>query len=598
MTKIKGLVHLDTKKEYTISADTLVEVTYAELVKLRNNSQLTIGCKYRITDYECTTITERTRSAGNRFDIIVTALSENTLDENARAIQHEGDTYFAGNDLNAWELKYSLDNDLAKCNWVSGVYKIDINQNYGTGLEFSDILTINNKTYYLYSGSNSYVSTTSDLKVGDKIFMFDFDTNSVTDNTATIIKTYGGQGKGVIYWLKDEFNNECPYDFKNIQYQGNLINNDGTFDIILDEWYYTFSLYLAKYQYFQWGTTYNVSRNSNLDTTINGTQYYGYTCSSIPSAWSEQYFLSTDGELTESSPMFTTSGSMISYGGNLIINSTYGSFDGSLSNENAIHSNIISFCGASSNFGRADIYPYQLNGIVFLGKTCHSNIIGCHSQRNTFGEKCFSNICDDYFKDNIINASCNDNKFGTNCSHNKFGYFCYQNNFGEQCYENTINDYCYNNTLKNDCRNNIFGSNCAYNYFDDMCSSNKLGDGSSKNIFEKECANNIFGQEFSYNKLINSRVNSDVDNGEGYGIKYNTLVSCYGSRLGNYVQNIVIHNVENARINAPIFQQKKYPVYVSFASDMTELIAYWHNIDGTMTYYKSLGLGNGTWLEL
>lgn len=23
-------------------------------------------------------------------------------------------------------------------------------------------------------------------------------------------------GKGVIYWLKDEFNNECPYDFKNI----------------------------------------------------------------------------------------------------------------------------------------------------------------------------------------------------------------------------------------------------------------------------------------------------------------------------------------------------------------------------------------------
>jgi len=25
-------------------------------------------------------------------------------------------------------------------------------------------------------------------------------------------------GKGVIYYMKDEFGNECPYDFKNIVY--------------------------------------------------------------------------------------------------------------------------------------------------------------------------------------------------------------------------------------------------------------------------------------------------------------------------------------------------------------------------------------------
>ena len=25
-------------------------------------------------------------------------------------------------------------------------------------------------------------------------------------------------GKGVIYYMKDEWNNECPYDFKNIQF--------------------------------------------------------------------------------------------------------------------------------------------------------------------------------------------------------------------------------------------------------------------------------------------------------------------------------------------------------------------------------------------
>jgi hypothetical protein len=26
-------------------------------------------------------------------------------------------------------------------------------------------------------------------------------------------------GKGVIYYMKDEHGNECPYDFKNIQFQ-------------------------------------------------------------------------------------------------------------------------------------------------------------------------------------------------------------------------------------------------------------------------------------------------------------------------------------------------------------------------------------------
>jgi len=27
-------------------------------------------------------------------------------------------------------------------------------------------------------------------------------------------------GKGVIYYMKDEWNNECPYDFKNIKFNG------------------------------------------------------------------------------------------------------------------------------------------------------------------------------------------------------------------------------------------------------------------------------------------------------------------------------------------------------------------------------------------
>ena len=67
-------------------------ITYAELVALRGSSSLVAGMQYRITDYACTTTQASTQSAGHPFDIIVTADSANTLNEEARAIQHEGDT--------------------------------------------------------------------------------------------------------------------------------------------------------------------------------------------------------------------------------------------------------------------------------------------------------------------------------------------------------------------------------------------------------------------------------------------------------------------------------------------------------------------------
>jgi hypothetical protein len=35
-----------------------------------------------------------------------------------------------------------------------------------------------------------------------------------------------GSGKGIIYYMKDEYNNECPYDFKNIQFIRLLDNED------------------------------------------------------------------------------------------------------------------------------------------------------------------------------------------------------------------------------------------------------------------------------------------------------------------------------------------------------------------------------------
>ena len=67
---------------------TQISITYAELKALRDTAKLIPGMFYRITDYVCTTIQPDTRAMGNKFDIIVQALSTNTLSENAKADYH------------------------------------------------------------------------------------------------------------------------------------------------------------------------------------------------------------------------------------------------------------------------------------------------------------------------------------------------------------------------------------------------------------------------------------------------------------------------------------------------------------------------------
>jgi hypothetical protein len=119
--------------------------TAASLKSLRDSSLLLPGQWYRITDYVATTTQTGTSSANHPFDILVMASATDALNENAKAIMHNGDIYFENANLDAWELKYSIDNDTTKYAWA--------------------------------------------------------------DST---------NGNGVIYYMKDEWGNECPYDFKGI----------------------------------------------------------------------------------------------------------------------------------------------------------------------------------------------------------------------------------------------------------------------------------------------------------------------------------------------------------------------------------------------
>lgn len=195
----------------------VIETTYANLVFLRNNSQLVPGQQYRITDYECTTIQDYTRSAGNLFDIIVTALDVNMLSEQASAVRHAGDTYFADCNIGAWQIWYCLDNDSVRFAWAQdnvGSITVQIDGKwyawyYNPAAEGSPY------PYGLKHGTTMWYSDRLDVEVGDTVYE-NYDGSGAT----ATIEYRQGEGKGVIYRMIDEWNNDVCYDFKNIQFLG------------------------------------------------------------------------------------------------------------------------------------------------------------------------------------------------------------------------------------------------------------------------------------------------------------------------------------------------------------------------------------------
>lgn len=151
---LRDSVYTQEETLQQIDEHKLINKTYGELATLKANNELVAGQQYRITDYVTTTngtinnVANLSRSVGHPFDIVVEATSTNTFSEDARALMHSGDNYFANCKLTAWKLCYCFDNDTNRFEWA--------------------------------------------------------------DTT---------NGKGVIYRMIDEFGNNIPYDFKNIQFK-------------------------------------------------------------------------------------------------------------------------------------------------------------------------------------------------------------------------------------------------------------------------------------------------------------------------------------------------------------------------------------------
>lgn len=161
-----GVVSVDVEN-LGINEEKLVKTTWAELKALRDEAKLNAGTFYRITDYVTTTTQSETKSANHPFDVIVLALSENTLSEDAKAALHEGDTYFADSDLSAWELKYCLDNDKKRFEWADEtngkgvIYRMVDEKSNDCPYDFKNILFSGYYTFTYYGDVDASIAKSS-----------------------------------------------------------------------------------------------------------------------------------------------------------------------------------------------------------------------------------------------------------------------------------------------------------------------------------------------------------------------------------------------------------------------------------------------------
>ena len=462
------------------------DTTWSKLKTLRDDKQLIAGKWYCITDYTCVTNSTKTtiKSGGHSFSILVLATSENTLSETAFATkppkerettitinghtmafygENPNYTYFQYCNLDAWELKYCLDNDQTRFPWC---------------------------------GSDD------------------------------------DGGKGVIWYMKDEYNNEAYYDFKNImeiRYEITASTNN--------EFNFNFKNFTSETSRDGW----------TIDTT---NLFYFYTFSyCIETTLTQDSILDLSVQDGLNRCSFGNNKLMHKSGINLncflVINGKSDEIKNKITPAICnINSNELGISSYSNTFNCIHI-EYMLGPrheeIFYFVKTS-DNKFGGGNYCNTFGGYCFNNIFGSENFNNAFGTTCNNNTFGSSNSYNTFNMLFQYNSFGNQNTYNSFNSSTFNISFGN-CNKNIVADNASNNYSFGNGNSNILLNGNCKYIsfgnYNIGISLNNGSSSISFgNNNKDIAINGDYisfGNGNSYW-KVGETTACYGCFIGNYIQ--------------------------------------------------------------
>ena len=311
---------------------------------------------------------------------------------------------------------------------------------------------------------------------------------SLDNNTDRFAWADTENGKGVIYRMIDEWNNDLPYDFKNIMFV--------RYELEAPE------EYIAEGNDSLWMQQLCNNVRAVFDEGVRSFVWAGIA--DEDKYWEDDMSQILSHTTGENFAFFTFN--------------TDEDTDASLSG--GIHDNKMQL-------------SQTLPNNVFFGNYCNYNSFGNDCNYNSFGNDC------NY---NSFGNSCNSNSFGNDCNYNSFGNSCYSNSFGNYCYSNSFGNDCNYNSFGNSCNYNSFGNDCNYNSFGNYCNSNSFGNSCYSNSFGNYCYSNSFGNDCNYNSFGNSSQSNELKAYYRYitfgeGVQFVTLQNETEGDYENQVQN-------------------------------------------------------------
>ena len=465
--------------------------------------------------------------------------------------------------LPAWELKYCLDNDTDRFAWACKtdgieaikvrqqgsdyIYKRDPSQDYQAGMTYWKAFI-----YVENSDEKDFDEITDwdNADINDVIFFSYYVIGGEDrDGTSEILqkKAPSPDGKGVVYYMKDEWNNECWYDFKNIQFKRYTCTatNSAIVTAFSGDYFGTKSIC---------GGAETYPLNYTLEE--NDFTWY-YTFNGLDTDAGDSYDMSIPRRVSEATIQF-------------LINDGTGQDLLDSCHDNKIKPCHLQYMEDSNyNLGKS-----ILNNIVMLGQfyddqgqgdypttsKCYNNIFDPECHDMTFGNSTFDLKCGSYCSGITCADYCGTNVFGFSCQVINLGNTCYDNKFGDRTTYVELGDGSSQNIFrgnhwninfrKGNCRN-IIGSYASTLDLGQDSSYNKINSGSI--TFGASCSYNIIGEGSSSIKFGD---NNSVTNYCSYNIidsgVTNVKITTNGTSAIQQLQYVHIHSgIKNTIIVVP-----------------------------------------------
>lgn len=436
-----------------------------------------------------------------------------------------------------------------------------------------DSSTLDCKAMAIQHDGDTYFNS-ADLSKWELKYDINNDTTKYTWADAT-------NGKGVIYWMRDEHGNECNYDFKNIMFKkykiksvndihlstnasplATKIYNQIVADLsasytddneVYAMWYIPHSgiaLYVSSSDFSSFSyTDWTPDANAKYIEIMFASTQKGYIVAEVVD---DGFFYTFDNYNTTTSAHedYSLSRNVA----NIVI--------GNKNKKNLPFINFIgknntrSFSAATIKKCRYSVFGYSLNR-MYIDEAQWICGIGINGMRGSYFARVIigtiirvnntpqtvNSICV-YFLSYAYIMGNNNYLTGGYISYVHFGYNCYYNDIrqgtyillGQNCSQNTFGENCENINLGNECCRNTFGNHARY-----ITGGNKIQDG----VFGPECNNIIIGQDA--NNLQDYVQAIEVDATTCYVNIYSTTATSSTT----YLKGIVVKNSASGTSTTP-----------------------------------------------